>query len=58
MDCCLDVFDDWIKRKGESIDYTVTWNGLHELLVDINHVATAECLNRALQTVGIDISDK
>ena len=54
-DCCLDVFDDWIKKNGESTDYTVTWSGLHELLVDIKHAATAECLKKALQTVGIDI---
>ena len=55
--CCLRVFDHWIMSNGEFTDYPITWNGLHELLVDVGHRALAKLMEHALRTVGIDISD-
>ena len=53
--CCMRVFDHWI-ISNRTTDYPITWSGLHELLEDIEHSNTAECMKTALQTVGIDIS--
>ena len=56
--CCLRVFDHWIISNGEFTDYPITWSGLHELLEDIGHIAVAEHMKTALQTLGIDIFKK
>ncbi len=48
--CCEDVLLYWLCGRG-SQEYSVTWDGFHELLEDIDLVALAEKLSQALQAM-------
>lgn len=48
---CLRVFSDWINRHGHPPDYPLTWDGLGELLSDIEHETAAIRLKEVLKTL-------
>lgn len=45
--CCRHVFSQWIANHGHP-QYPLTWNGLHELLVNLHMDALAKQLQEAL----------
>ena len=49
--CCVRVFSKWIERNG-CRDYPLSWQGLYDLLCDIDKDAVAEKLKRALASLG------
>ena len=53
--CYRDVLLYWLDGKGSS-SYPVTWDGFHELLMDVELVALAEKMSEALQTTDPFIS--
>ena len=50
--CCGRVFDHWINDGGH-VDYPVTWKGVEDLLIDIEHAGAAVELRKALVTMNI-----
>lgn len=48
--CCVHVFNQWIQNNG-SQNYPLTWEGLHDLLLDIEHATAAEDLKSALASI-------
>ena len=50
IDRCLRVFSHWIEAQG-SPRYSLTWEGLLELLRDIDHSSAAKKLSDALKII-------
>ena len=47
-ECCRDVFRGWLKQEGGG-NYPVTWQGLCELLEDLELSAVAKRVQQLLQ---------
>ena len=47
-ECCRDVFHDWLEQK-EGGNYSVTWQGLCEVLEDLEFSALAKQIQQLLQ---------
>ena len=47
-ECCRDVFHDWLEQEGGR-NYPVTWQGLCELLEDLEFSALAKQVQQLLQ---------
>ena len=47
-ECCRDVFCDWLEQEGGG-NYPVTWQGLCELLEDLEFSALAKQVQQLLQ---------
>ena len=53
--CCKMVFGEWISRNGYPPNYYYSWDGLHELLVDLEYDSLADVLKEALECHGVYI---
>ncbi len=54
--CCDRVFDAWINKGGHGGRYPLTWQGLYNLLSDIEHQGVASDLETALNaSLGVHI---
>ena len=47
-ECCRDVFCDWLEQEGGG-NYPVTWQGVCELLEDLEFSALAKQVQQLLQ---------
>lgn len=53
--CCTDVFNHWIQNDGHRPNYPLSWQGLYDLLCNIEHRSAAEDMKRKLSKDGIHI---
>lgn len=56
IDCCRHVFGEWIEMYDINSQYSVTWDGVYELLCDIDHSGTAKDLKECLESKGVSLS--
>lgn len=55
VECCVDVFNHWIDNDGHPTNYPLTWQGLYDLLCDIEHDTVASYMKMALVSRGVSI---
>lgn len=48
--CWCAVMEHWISSGGQESDYPVTWEGLQEMLVDVQYDTVAKDLAKALSS--------
>ena len=56
-ECCQRVFDHWIRNSGHGTRYPLTWEGLHELLMDAEYASEANNLKMALASMKLKLKD-
>ena len=49
VDRCISVFSHWINNNGYPPNYPLTWDGLSELLRDVEHETAAMRLKEVLK---------
>ncbi len=53
--CCQRVFSRWMENADDEGDYPVTWNGVYQLLRDMERAGLATKLEEALSFRGVTI---
>ena len=48
------IFTRWIERDGHPPRYPLSWDGVHELLCDLDRVSAAEELKLALDNASLN----